>query len=394
LCCSKTMEITTWLISIKSIFENNRNIFKIQNENQIRKSTIDNVEKILKCWSMEAWFTSYRCNECWEVKHIPFTCKSRFCNSCSQPQSDIRMGKLVSRRPSWLLYKHIVFTIPEELRSFFKRHRSSLNILPYTASNAIMYFLKDQKVTPWILAVIHTFWAKLNRNPHTHLIVTEWAMHRKWYFKRNIFLTYKGIRESRTKFLVKNLKDRTYKNVPWDKCFQEIRFLNDFYDYHSKISKEKTTRHVHFPPKPCSFIEIVGYVGRYVKRPVIAQSRILKYENDNVTFNYTDKRDKIVKDITCTAIEFMEFLLQHLPNRNFRMIYYYWIFSNRCKNKYLKIINIYYNNEQKMPRIARNFRERMFMFTGKDFLKCGCWWCFHKYQTIISWYKPKYFDSS
>lgn len=387
------MEITTWLISIKSIFEVNRNDFQIKNNGKIRESTINNVQKILDCWTKEMWFTTYKCNECWDTRHIPFTCKSRFCNSCSQPQSDIRMQKIISRRPPSLLYKHIVFTIPEELRSFFQRHRSALKTLPHTAANAIIHFLKDQKVTPWILAVIHTFGAKLNRNPHTHLIVTEGAIHQKWYFKRNIFLPYNAIRKSWTAYLVKNLKDRTYKNISWSKRTEEIRFLNDFYNYHSKISGRKSSRHVHFPPKSCSFVEIVGYVWRYIKRPVIAQSRILNNDWENITFNYTDKRDKLVKNISCPIQEFIGLLLQHIPNKNFRMIYYYWIFSNRCKKKYLKIINTHYNTSPKMPRIGRNFRERIFMFTGKDPLKCGCWWYFYKYQTIIPWYKPKYFDS-
>lgn len=388
------MEIITWHISIKFIFENNRNIFLSKNKGLIRENSIKNVQKILNCWSNENWFTSYRCNECGDIKHIPFTCKSRFCNSCSQPQSDIRMNKLVSRRPSWLLYKHIVFTIPEELRSFFKRHRNALNVLPYTAANAIMYFLKDQKVTPWILAVIHTFWAKLNRNPHTHLIITNWAFHKKGYFKDNIFLPYKAIATSRTAFLVKNLKDRTYKNISWDICTQEIKFLNEFYDYHSKISGEKSNRHVYFSWKTCSFVEVVGYVWRYIKRPVIAQSRILNYDKENITFNYTDKRDKLVKDISCPVMDFMGLLLQHIPNQNFHMIYYYWIFANRCKKKHLRIINTYYNHETKIPRIAKNFRERIYMFIGKDILKCSCWGFFHKYQISIPWYKPKYFDSS
>ena len=388
------MEITTWPISIKYIFENKRNIFQIKNKGSIRGSTIDNVKRILNCWSQDSWFTSYKCDECGEIKHIAFTCKSRFCNSCSQPQSDIRIEKIISRRPSSLLYNHIVFTIPEELRSFFKRHRNALNILPYTAANAIMHFLKDQKVIPWILAVIHTFWAKLNRNPHTHLIVTNWAFHKKWYFKDNVFLPYVAIRKSRTAFLIKNLKNRTYENVTWDMCIQEIRFLNDFFDYHSKISGEKVSRHVHFPKKPCSFIEVVGYVWRYIKRPVIAQSRIINYDGENVTFNYTDKHDKLVKDISCPVLEFMGLLLQHLPNQNFHMIYYYWIFANRCKKKYLRIIKAYYNHEPKMPRIGKNFRERIYIFTGKDALKCSCLGFFHKYQISIPWYKPKYFDSS
>jgi hypothetical protein len=388
------MEITTWPISIKFIFESNRNIFLMKNQGLVRENSINNIQKIIDCWSNNLWFTSYKCSECGEIKHIAFTCKSRFCNSCSQPQSDIWMNRLVSRWPSWLLYKHIVFTIPKELRLFFKRHRSALNILPYTAANAIMYFLKDQKVTPWILAVIHTFWAQLNRNPHTHLIVTNGAIHQKWYFKDNIFLPYKAIATSRTKFLVKNLKDRTYANVPWDTCGEEVKFLNDFYDYHSKISGEKSNRHVYFPPKPCSFVEVVGYVWRYVKRPVIAQSRILDYDWESVTFNYTDKRDKLVKNITCPTIEFMELLLQHLPNKNFHMIYYYWIFANRCKKKYLRVIKAYYRHEPKIPRIAKNFRERIYFFTGTDPLKCSCWWFFHKYQINIPWYKPKYFDTS
>jgi hypothetical protein len=38
--------------------------------------------------------------------------------------------------------------MPQELRRFFKDHRKALKILPNTASHAIMYFLRDQKVTP------------------------------------------------------------------------------------------------------------------------------------------------------------------------------------------------------------------------------------------------------
>jgi len=63
----------------------------------------------------------------------------------------------------------------------------------------------------------------------------------KRILQKNIFLPYKGIRKSRTKFLVKNLKDRTHENITWEKCKEEIRFLNDFYDYHSKITEKEAT---------------------------------------------------------------------------------------------------------------------------------------------------------
>jgi hypothetical protein len=98
--------------------------------------------------------------------------------------------------------------------------------------------------------------------------------------------------------------------------------------------------------------------------------------------------------MTVSAIDFIWYLIQHIPNKFFKMINYSWILANRCKNKYLKIINTYYNVTSKIPKIARNFRERIYYFTGKDIFKCGCWWYFYKYKTIIPWYKPKYFDSS
>ena len=388
------MEIITWSISIKSIFGSNRISFQKQNKGSIRPNTIKNVEKVLDCWTGLKWFASYKCDWCNEVKHINFTCKSRFCNSCSQPQSDIWMKNLVSRRPDNLLYNHIVFTIPAELRRFFKDNRRALKIVPYTASKAIMFFLKKQKLTPWILAVIHSFWAQLNRNPHTHLIVTNWAVHDNWTFKNNIFLPYTAIKRSRTKFLVKNLKERTYDNLTWGKCKSEIRFLNEFYDYHSKISWGKTDRHVYFPDKPCSFSQVIGYVWRYVKRPVIAQSRILSYDGKEVTFNYVDKRDQQTKTITCPVFEFMGLLLQHIPNKHFRMIYYYWAFANRSKKKVLEIIYSFFKQNPKRPFIPKSFAQRLFFFTGKNPLHCACWGCFHKFKIYIPWYPDILFDTS
>lgn len=387
------MEIITWHISIKSIFENNRNIFKKENKGNIRPNTIKNVEKVLGCWST-MWFASYKCDWCNEVKHINFTCKSRFCNSCSQPQSDIWMNNLVSRRPQSLLYKHITFTIPAELRRFFKDNRKALKILPYTAANAIMFFLRNQKVKPWILAVIHSFWGQLNRNPHTHLIVTNWAIHDNGTFKNNIFFPYNAIKRSRTVYLVKNLRNRTKKNLTWEKCKNELRFINTFYDYHSKITWEKTDWNVNFPKKPCSFSQVVGYVWRYVKRPVIAQSRILSYDGKEVTFNYLDKRDLQIKNITCPVFEFMGLLLQHIPNKNFRMIYYYWAFANRSKKKFLNIIHRFFKQEPKKQFIPKSFAERIFLFTGNNPLQCSCWWIFHKFKLSIPWYPDIFYDTS
>jgi hypothetical protein len=393
------MEIITWLINIKFILENKRKAFLKSHQWLVRETVIENVRKILGCWA-NLGFVSYKCDCCGELKHVFFTCKSRFCNSCSKPQSDLRTHKLYSRLPRWISYNHLVFTIPLELRVFFKRHRKALILLPKTASDAICFFLwKQQKCIPWIIAVIHTFGSKLNRNPHTHLLVTHWAYSKKENtFIKDRYIPYKAIRKSRTTMLVKNLKERCKNNLSWAIQQKEIAFLNTFYNYHSKVTWEKTTRHVYFSKHRSGFETIIGYIGRYIKRPVIAQSRILDYDWEHITFCYVDKTEKDffkrTKNITCSDIEFIESLVQHIPNKYFHMIFYYGIFANRIKNQYINIINTLYHSPRIYPRIQKYFRGRFFIRIGRDPFRCYCWWYLMKYQINIPWYKPQYFDTS
>jgi hypothetical protein len=393
------MEIITWLISTKFILENKRKEFFESHQWLIRETVLTNIHKILACWA-NLWFITYKCEGCGELKYIFFTCKSRFCNSCSKPQSDLRISKIFSRLPRWILYQHLFFTIPEELRDFFKRHRKALYLLPKTASDSVCFFLKqDQKCIPWIIAVIHTFWAKLNWNPHVHCIITHWAFYLKdGTFKKWPYLPYKAIKTSRTKMLIKNLKERVSDNLSWASKIDETRFLNTFYEYHSKVTGEKTTWYVHFPKHPCGFEQIIGYVGRYLHRTAIAQSSILDFDWENITFNYEDKREKNwkkkIKELTCSAMEFIGLLVQHIPNKYFHMVYYYGIFANRIKSKFLKVIYETCPSPRIYPRPIRSFRARFQYRTGIDPLKCSCWGFFHLYKITIPGYPTKFYDSS
>jgi hypothetical protein len=54
------------------------------------------------------------------------------------------------------------------------------------------------------------------------------------------------------------------------------------------------------------------------------------------------------------------------------MVYYYGIFANRVKAKYLKIINTLYPSPRIYPRITKTFRGRFVLWTGKDPLRCSC----------------------
>ena len=60
------------------------------------------------------------------------------------------------------------------------------------------------------------------------------------------------------------------------------------------------------------------YIGRYVGRPAIAESRILKYDGKNVTYKYTRHEDNKVVIETVNVYEFIKKVTIHIPEKNLK----------------------------------------------------------------------------
>lgn len=386
------MEIITWPISIQSILESNRFSFKSNFSEYIRKSSIANVEKVLKCRTSQLWFVTHKCNGCWELKHIYFSCKSRFCNSCGKRASDLWMNNLIERWPIWLHYYHLAFTIPEELRDFFRRHRKTLQLLPRVAYDSIQYCFRKYKCRPWVLAVIHTFWAQLNRNPHVHCIVSCWWITEHWYYKQiHDFIPYLLILSSWRSWLLRAIRQRCFDNLSDTRLEKEIALIAMLHQQKDH-NDEKKSRYIYFSKRAESFQKVSSYIGRYLKRPVISQSRILDHHKWEVMYSYKDKYDNITKNNIVSTEEFIGLLIQHIPNKHFPMIYYYWIFANRCKWKYLSAIEQYFHYNESIKCHPKLLVDRLYKLTGKNVLQCSCWWMFYRRKRTIPGYKPYYYD--
>ena len=128
----------------------------------------------------------------WNI--IPHSCHSRFCNACG-----VKYAKqLAAKATSFCLdcpHRHIVFTIPEELRNWFRQDRTRLNLLFVASRNTISiltnksladklkkkklsdthYIFKDIPVRNefGMIATIHTFGRDLKWNPHIHCLIPE-----------------------------------------------------------------------------------------------------------------------------------------------------------------------------------------------------------------------------
>ena len=81
---------------------------------------------------------------------------------------------------------------------------------------------------------------------------------------------------------------------------------------------------------------MIKYIGRYIRHPAIANSRIIDYNGKGVTFYYEDnKGNKTFK--TMSVFDFISAIIQHIPERNFRLVRYYGVYSRNNIKRYTKI---------------------------------------------------------
>ena len=81
---------------------------------------------------------------------------------------------------------------------------------------------------------------------------------------------------------------------------------------------------------------VMDYLARYTHRVAISNERLVKCENDQVTFRYRDRSDyDTVKLMTLDASEFIRRFLLHILPDGFVKIRHYGILSNRNRKRKL-----------------------------------------------------------
>ncbi|MDR3766559.1 MAG: transposase, partial [Butyricicoccus sp.] len=73
--------------------------------------------------------------------------------------------------------------------------------------------------------------------------------------------------------------------------------------------------------------KVACYEFRYLSRPVIALNRIDSYDEVQVTFHYNRHEDNAYVRKTIPALDFVRLLIQHIPDKNFKMTRYYGLYA-------------------------------------------------------------------
>ena len=135
------------------------------------------LSRLSRCHTAAIGVHHYRCSNegCKHMHYQYHSCGNRHCPNCGGMKRnewiEDRMGELLPTT-----YFHLVFTLPQELRSLCMGNRKLLFALLFkSAQHTILTLSKDEKymgATPGIVSILHTNGQDLNFHPHIHNIVS------------------------------------------------------------------------------------------------------------------------------------------------------------------------------------------------------------------------------
>ena len=294
----------------------------ISKKGKIRPIVKKTITKILSCGLSIRGRRVYCCSnsECNHTKYVPFGCKSRFCPTCGKKATDNWVNKQMEVLPR-CAWQHVTFTMPGCFWPIFENNRDLLNHLPRLAADCLMTLAKKRGLTVGIFTALHTFGHDLKWNTHVHLSVTMGGLDQNNQWK-NIRFDQEALMRMWRYRIIQYLRTERNKGT---------------IDVPKKLLAQKMdiNWHVHMAEPTMDAKHSVSYLGRYTQRPPVAMSRLLHYDGHNVVFAFKDRKTGKKVTASLNEFEFLDRLLRHIPNENFRMIRYYGFLANRVRNELL-----------------------------------------------------------
>jgi len=283
------------------------------------------------------------CEDCGQLEVHYNSCRNRCCPMCQALPKE----KWIDKRREDVLdapYFHVVFTVPQELNPIIYSNQQLLyDALYHSVSATINELTADNKhlgAKVGYICVLHTWGSEMNYHPHIHVILlggglsakNEWRDRGEEFFLpvKVLSKVFRGKYMDELKSLYKDNKlvfhgsSEKYRN---SYNFKEL--LNTCYEKDWVPHCKKTFNGAQ---------SVINYLGKYTHRIAISNHRIIRMDEDTVTYYVKDYREQGKwKELTISGIEFVRRFLMHVPPKRFVRIRHYGLLCTRSKNKNLTL---------------------------------------------------------
>jgi putative transposase/transposase-like zinc-binding protein len=280
------------------------------------------LQAIQQCRTAALGGQVYGCMDCGKLQYSYHSCGNRHCPKCHGQQTERWLEKQRGRLlpcPYFLL----TFTLPSELRALARSHQKLFyGLLLNAAAASIQKLCADPKwlgAQPALMGVLHTWTRAMLYHPHAHFLVSAggWSADgQRWVSAKhpNFLMPVRAL----SVIFRARVRDRLMRAG----LFQQIP---------AKVWKQKWVVHAQHAG---SGQKVLDYLGRYVFRIAISNSRLQTLEDGQVTFRYRDNRTQQLKGVRLPVQQFLQRFLQHVLPMGLTKVRHYGLSSSACRQRH------------------------------------------------------------
>lgn len=288
---------------------------------------------ITHCRTAEMGGHLHACDSCGTREFHFHSCNHRSCPQCGKDATaqwiERELGKRVGAP-----YFMVTFTLPEELRPLFftPQAKDVYQLFFAAASSALTETLANPRwlgaATSGFTMILHTWNQRLHFHPHIHCIVPG----------AGIAATGEVVKVKNANFLV---PQPVLRKIFRGRFRDGLAALEEHQSREAKpftltaIDPSVWTQDwgVHLQPFG-SGENIIKYLGRYVCRTAIGDSRIVSMTDTHVSFHWKDRANGNAPRVeTIEGMEFVKRYLRHVLPRGMRAVRYFGFCHPAAKAK-------------------------------------------------------------
>jgi hypothetical protein len=310
------------MLEMADIFRQYGQAYCEQFKDRILPSHLRAINDILQCRTQALGGQLYVCPDCRKTEYKYHSCMNRHCPKCQNDQAQQWLQKQCERLLP-VPYFLVTFTLPQELRKFALSNQKLVYDLMFKASaQAMIKLALDPKYiggSIGFLGVLHTWARDLTFHPHIHYLVPAGGIstdNKTWLpAKSDFFLPVKAL----SKIFRAKLRDEWRKTD----LLQQVP---------AQVWRKKWV--VHCKPAATGQ-EVLTYFAPYVFRVALSNKRLVKLENDHVTFRYKDAKTQQWRTCTLPVFQFIARFLMHVLPRGFKKVRAFGFLSAKQKRLFL-----------------------------------------------------------
>ena len=324
-------------LEVADIFRAHGSAWRAANAGHVSLDQLKVMSAIERCRTAALGGHVARCEDCGH-DHISYnSCRDRHCPKC---QSTAAKAWLAAREAELLpvRYFHLVFTLPKPIAEIARTNKREIyNLLMRASADTVIKIAADPKhlgARVGITSVLHTWGSAMTHHPHVHMIVPGGGLaadRAKWIAcRRNFFLSVRVL-------------SRLYRRLVMDGLARlHGAGKLQFFDGHAKLVDRaafnaflQPLRHIDwvvYAKEPFAGPRaVLAYLSRYTHRIAISNSRLIRMDDQGITFRVKDYRvagPGRHTTMTLKTDEFVRRFLIHVLPRGQHRIRHYGFFGN------------------------------------------------------------------